>query len=239
MQSDTGTSSGGEAAEVPDVSAPWELAASGYILVLRLPRFSLDTQSFTPEAMRPFRTGRYAYAMFVDYASSPVGPYRELLLIPGAFRGVGQDHWSITKIYVSSPASVLNGHRNWGMPKELARFEVEYGKDRYDRIRMLVSDQPAVELTLRHYAFRVPLLSGLVPARLRTLTHVVDGRRFTVTPSGSGKIHAARLVSARIDGRFFPPFDPSQVLAAVKLSEVRVTFPKAAIDSPEMSAAAP
>ena len=238
MQSDAGTSSGVEA-EAPAAPAPWELAASGYILVLRLPKLSLETQSFTPEVLRPFRIGRYGYAMFVDYASSPVGPYHELLFIPGAFRGVGLDHWSITKIYVSSLASVLNGRRNWGMPKELARFEVEYGEDRCDRIRMLVSDEPAVELTLRHCSLGVPLRSGLVPARLRTLTHVADGRRFTVTPRARGRIRAARLVAARIDGRFFPPFDPSQVLAAVKISDFRVTFPKAVIDSPETSAAVP
>lgn len=106
MQTDAGISSDVEA-EVPDAPSPWELAASGYILVLHLPKLSLDTQSFTAEALRPFRIGRYAYAMFVDYSSSPVGPYRELLFIPGAFTGVGQDHWSITKIYVSSAASVL------------------------------------------------------------------------------------------------------------------------------------
>jgi hypothetical protein len=226
MQIDAGTSGGGN-----DAPAPWELAASGYILVLRLPERLLDTQSFTPEELRPFRVGRYAYAMFVDYSSSPVGPYHELLFIPGAFRGVGQDHWSITKIYVSSPASMLNGRRNWGMPKELARFEVEYGKHRCDRIHVLVSDQPAVELTLRHHAFGVPLRSALVPARLRTLTHVVNGRRFTVTPSANGRIRAARLVSSRIDSRFFPPFDASQVRAAVKVADVHVTFPKAVIDA--------
>lgn len=85
---------------------------------------------------------------------------------------------------------------------------------------------------MRHYAFGVPLLSWLVPARLRTLTHVVNGRRFTVTPTGNGRLSAARVVSARIDNGFFPPFDASQVLAAGKLSHVRVTFPKAVIDVP-------
>jgi hypothetical protein len=47
------------------------------------------------------------------------------------------------------------------------------------------------------------------------------------------RLGGARLVSARIDSRFFPPFDASYVMAAVRVSDVCVPFPKAVIDVPK------
>jgi hypothetical protein len=57
------------------------------------------------------------------------------------------------------------------------------------------------------------------------------------TCCGNARIHAAKLISARIDSPFLPPFDVSDVLATLKLSHVRAAFPKGVIDVPETSAA--
>lgn len=53
------------------------------------------------------------------------GPYDELLYVPGYFNfksEAGKDNFalSVTRIYVSAPASVKNGRANWGVPSELA-----------------------------------------------------------------------------------------------------------------------
>lgn len=62
----------------------------------------------------------------IRYLSSPLGPYDELTYVPGNMTyKVGASFISgpsITRIYVSSAASIVNGRRNWNIPKELARF---------------------------------------------------------------------------------------------------------------------
>jgi len=79
--------------------APWPLRADGYALVLRQP------------------SGRgVRCAMFVDYAASPVGPYRELLMIDRTIAIAGRRFPTISSIYVSTQESVDNGRRNWGIP---------------------------------------------------------------------------------------------------------------------------
>jgi hypothetical protein len=215
------------------VPAPWKLRASGYVLVLERAREQLDCDRFTPPSLRAARKGPFAYAMFVDYAEAPVGPYRELLFIPGAFRYPDRSCFTITKIYVSSQASVVNGRRNWGIPKELAQFDVEYGVggERVDRVRMHVGGRPAVGLTLRHYPVGVPLIGSLVPAGLRTLRQTLDGRQFTLAPGMRGSLRAARVIDASIDPEQFPAFTPQDVVAAVKLPRVEFSFPVAQVEA--------
>lgn len=60
-----------------------------------------------------------------------VGPYDELLYIPGAFTtpslpgGDGKPHLRLTRIYVSesNTDTIYNGRTNWNIPKHPARFE--------------------------------------------------------------------------------------------------------------------
>jgi len=62
----------------------------------------------------------------VRYKSGPAGPYDELLFVPGNLKNPTTDKkaaLSVTRIYVSSLASVVNGRRNWNIPKHLGRFE--------------------------------------------------------------------------------------------------------------------
>ncbi|KIW06817.1 uncharacterized protein PV09_02497 [Verruconis gallopava] len=64
----------------------------------------------------------------VRYHSTPVGPYDELLIIPGYY-GVpggkykGRKQLRATRFYVSQRETTYNGRKNWNIPKQLARFE--------------------------------------------------------------------------------------------------------------------
>lgn len=64
-----------------------------------------------------YRNGLLKGVMIVRYEDSDVGPYDELILIPG--RAVnphtGKSDMRISTIYVSTDASVWNGRRNWSM----------------------------------------------------------------------------------------------------------------------------
>lgn len=63
----------------------------------------------------------------VRYLSSPVGPYDEIMFVPGKFNVPGElgggAMSQITRIYVSSIQSVFNGRTHWNVPKNLAHFE--------------------------------------------------------------------------------------------------------------------
>ena len=211
--------------------APWELSARGYILVLKLPRERVERDCFLPTELQGAQAGGLAYVMFVEYLQSPVGAYHELLLIPSAFRVGDRKRWSITKIYVSSQASVDHGRRNWGIPKELAAFDVQYGdQERVDRIAIAVDGQPAVELTLRRHPFGVPLIGGLFPAGMRTLCQELAGSRFSFAPSARGSLRLGKLLSATIDPRFFPVFGPAEVIGVAHVPAMQMTFPVAEIE---------
>ncbi|GAA6015347.1 hypothetical protein JCM10207_008958 [Rhodosporidiobolus poonsookiae] len=124
------------ASAYPDAPAPWTLDGEGWTFPLYT-AFS-DTPIPVPEATYgPLEKGSEAdqsarfyggvgTVMLVRYASSPVGPYDELLYVPGLFsRKDGKEdgyHMSVTRIYVSEDASTMNGRRNWGIPKHRAIF---------------------------------------------------------------------------------------------------------------------
>ena len=202
--------------------APWQLRADGYLLLLRPTHLSA---AYRAEA----QVGSWAYAIFADYASSPVGPYRELLFIPGAVKLGRQLLPTITKIYVSTQASVDNGRANWGLPKELAAFTVEHRSRRLDHLTMRVDSKIAVDLTLESVGPRLPLASWMLPASVRTLGQQLDGTTFVVVPSASGRMQWARVKHAWSDVTLFPELAPASIVAVIKLSKVVLTFPEATL----------
>ena len=121
--------------EVPLKPAPWSLHGGGWLVALKLPAGAPARDAFLPAEF----TGKVAgisLLMFVDYAQSDSGPYHELLFIPGSVPFPdGRRHLTISRILVSTWDSVVNGRRNWGIPKDRADFTTNYdldgrGKDR-------------------------------------------------------------------------------------------------------------
>lgn len=61
-------------------------------------------------------------AQIIRYSDTPVGTYDELALMPGYFHGVGKEGGKmkdlrVTGIWVSQEATLMNGRRNWNIPK--------------------------------------------------------------------------------------------------------------------------
>lgn len=206
--------------------APWRLRGRAYICALTLPDEQRQQQAGTPAALgKP--GGQRSLVMYVDYTHSDVGPYHELLFIPGSFSFAdGQRYPSIGRIYVSSQASVDNGRRNWGIPKDLADFSVERG-ERHDRISVSVDGNTIARLSLRHGRLGLPAPGMLLPARYRTLGQLKDGEHYLYAPSSFGLVHRARVKSLWADGAHFPAIQNGQVASAVYLSRFRMRFPVA------------
>ena len=217
--------------QVPLAPAPWQLSGSGYIVAIRLPDSMTDQELFVPDSLQGTRKGRLAVMMFVDYAQSDVGPYHELLFIPGQFRFSDGYHRSITRIFVSTWDSVVNGNINWGIPKDRCDFQVQYG-EREDVIALRAEDGTTfAELTFRPSRWpRLPTTTSLVPARLRTLGQHRDGQQFLYTPSSKGHVKPAKLVSARFNPAYFPDLSQGKIVSCMKVTDFNMVFPLSHIE---------
>jgi hypothetical protein len=169
--------------------------------------------------------------MYVDYAESGCGPYRELLFIPGAFPcDDGRRHLSISRILVSTWDSVVNGRNNWGIPKDRADFEVRQdGRDEVVRVTSDGRELCELRLATLRFAPPLPVHSGIVPAALRTMAQRFRGNSYYYAPEARGRVRPGRLVSWRFDSALFPDLSGAAVAAALRVESFRMTFPVARV----------
>lgn len=211
--------------------APWDLTGQGYIVAVKLPREVLEGNSFLPPGLRRVGNSRLAYMMFVDYSKSDVGPYHELLYIPGVLDFGRARRLSISRIFVSSWASVVNGEQNWGIPKDRCEFAVDYGADGIDRVACTAADGTVfAELELQARGIRLPAPGHWVPRGMRTLSQLRDGNIYTYAPEARGHVRFAKVRSWRFDPRIFPDLARGEVVAAMKITDFRMIFPVAQIE---------
>lgn len=212
--------------QVPMAPAPWTLTGRGTILLVKLPKAALDDPSFTPPELRGQpRHGGFAMVMFVDYEDSAVGPYRELLYIPGKYDFPNGRHYSITRIYVSSMKSVVNGRVNWGIPKDCCDFDYRYGADDRDVLDVSLGGKRFAHLVVEARGPKLPFTTGLLPDFLLTLSQYYGGQQFTYIPSASGQVQFAKVRDWQFDGELFPDLAQGKVLACVRTPRFRMTFP--------------
>jgi hypothetical protein len=218
---------------LPDTAsapAPWDLRGSGCILLLRTPAPA------DPGGGDGTFAGGPGIVMFVDYAESPVGPYREVLHIPGRYRFGGRRRWSIGRIYVSTWASVVNGRRNWGIPKDRADFERSAQANGGERYTVSTDGEPVASLDVTYHGPALPLPGWLTPAGLRGLTQDYAGRRFSLAPVASGRLRMARVRHLAANPETFAEIRKADVFAAFGVPEFRMRFPVATIESAESEA---
>lgn len=212
----------------PDVPAPWTLRGDAHVVLARSPRRP-SAELGAGVSMRPGRIGALA---FIRYAESNVGPYDELLwLAPWALRvGRARLH-TVTRIYVSSEASLHNGRREWGFPKELARFEVDAGAGtQHVRVTSAAGTVAAFELETGRRSIAVD--ASVLPGALLELGQVLDGRLYRVRPGVRGRLQGARC--SRLSSSA-PLGELSCVsrLSAVSLLDFTLVFPRAEVTQVE------
>lgn len=215
--------------DVPARPAPWSLTGRGWIVALRLPEGSPARGAFLDASLAAQVRGPVALLAYVDYETSGCGPYRELLFIPGhAPFADGRRHYTISRILVSTWDSVVNGRRNWGIPKDRADFAVDVLGDE-ERIRVASDGRELCSLRLapRRFAPRLPVPGRLLPEGMRTLAQRYAGRTYCCAPASSGWVRPARLLEWRFDAALFPDLADAAILAALRVESFRMTFPAA------------
>ena len=220
---------------LPECPPPWQLSGSAWLVALRLAPDSTARRAFLDESAAAQLRSPFALLMYVDYTVSPCGPYRELLFIPGhlPFED-GRRHFTISRILVSTWESVVNGRRNWGIPKDRAQFEVDEEVDAGGSTTVRVSTDDgreicALRLAPRRFAPLLPVPGGLVPTGLRTLAQRHAGHTYYYAPTASGWIRPGRVVDWRFDAALFPDLRAASILGAGRVERFRMTFPPARI----------
>ncbi|WP_028663361.1 acetoacetate decarboxylase family protein [Saccharomonospora halophila] len=106
---------------------PWRLAAQAYLSVWRVPVRALPRLS---DVVTPVTPGGRALVVtaWIDYTPPGRMRYHELLSTVAVRRPHGAGiAGSITEIWVDSAASRAGGRELWGIPKELATFDLRFG----------------------------------------------------------------------------------------------------------------
>lgn len=208
------------------IPAPWHLTGKAMVAVYRLPRTAALDRGLVPAALAARYAGGPAALMLVDYQTSEAGPYRELLWSPGRFDFSGRKLHSITKIFVSTPQSVEGGRANWGIPKELARFDFRR-EGRTERFVVRVGERTALEIESRDGWLRFPVTAKLLPL---AIAQELDGKRFYTRFDASGWVRTARLTRVAADASVFPDVSTLAPLAVASVGPFSMTFRAAAVE---------
>lgn len=205
--------------------APWFLTGSGVVLLYRFPAGFNSNYGFMDAYQQDGLLGGIGAVMLMDYRTSDVGPYRELLYIPALFKLGGKLSFSISKIYVSTEESVWNGRRNWGIPKDLARFSIRRQADGSQSWEVAGEDGVFFEAAIKPFGPLFPFWTRLLPV-FRIVQESPDGLLLT-RPVANGKAKLASLQEIRTNPCGFPPVDNLEPLTVCSLSEFEMTFPLA------------
>ena len=203
--------------------APWSLQGRGVLLAYQL------TRSWKAEQGLGAYQGPLAVVCLVDYARSPVGPYQEILFMPGRLPNSRGKHLSIHRIYVDSQASVMAGRRNWGIPKQLAAFQWE-DDGRGVQVQVKHRGQDCFQVHVRRIGPSFPVFRPMLPVPIYQRR---QGRSYWTRPSARGRASFAKLehswAALHGDGGGFPDLRGQRPLAAAIVERFRMEFPPAEI----------
>ena len=203
--------------------APWTLHGDGVVMIVHFPEAFVREHGFLADFQRDGYRGYVGTVMLVDYHRSGVGPYRELLFIPGVFRLGGQITFSISKIYVSTYDSVWNGIENWGIPKELADFNITNLPDGTRVYAVSSGGQPFFSARVKPWSFRFPVATSLLPSF--QVMQQSGGKLLLTKPEAIGKGRLASLSGVEIDPAYFPDIRRGTILSTVAVEDFTMTFP--------------
>jgi len=208
---------------VAAVPAPWVLRGRGYLLLFRPHRHDRARAGWGGAEARGFGA-----LIVADYADSDAGPYQELLYIPGKLPTPGGWRHRITRIFVSTYESVVNGRVNWAIPKHRADFRF-VPEGAATSVTVAEASRVLFQARFRPVGPRFPIHTALLPFPLSQ----PDGDQWVHTAFfGSGTARLAEVSGLGGLAEQFPDLSGVKPLAALAIEPFRITFPVAQRDKP-------
>lgn len=208
------------------IMPPWNLRGRGAILLYRRAPESV-LESFVPDTLKKRYVGGPAVVMFVDYTAADCGPYRELLFIPGRFRCAGGTFASITRIVVSTQASVVNGREHWAIPKDLADIDLKIS-GRRQSWQVGANGQAIAGLSLRSIGPPIPISTRLIPRAWASVAQPREDQWLVTALKASGRMRLARVAELSLSGQF-PDMSQISPAVAVVVDPFQMVFPDAEV----------
>jgi len=207
---------------------PWTLTGNGLIFIAHFPEPFVRAHGFLQPYQQTAYRGWVGTVILADYQTSNVGPYQELLFIPGLFRFGQTTSFSISKIYVSTQDSVINGRTNWGIPKEQADFRFGTGPSGQQEISIRRDGQLFFSVQAKAWGPRIPITTSLLPGfrvAQEPLPPAKTGQLLLTAPVASGSARLTTLTNLTIDAAFFPDLGQISSLIALTIHDFKMTFP--------------
>jgi hypothetical protein len=200
---------------------PWTLNGEGILFpFIANKKEILNSEFLTDEDKKNYHGGLGAI-MLVNYHTSNVGPYFELLFIPGDFKYKNSKYKRITKIYVSSEISIREGIKNWAIPKELAHFEWKRSENKMSI--QVKKAETFLSLEIEELLFPFPITTSIYPVKLLQKAK----EEFLLTQfSGKGKAKISTINKFESNGLDFPDLNQiSKFNICLSAFEFQITFP--------------
>jgi Acetoacetate decarboxylase (ADC) len=201
--------------------APWNLTGNAYIMVYKFSKKFVEENGFLSDYQQDRFLGYVGTVMLVDYKTSGVGPYRELLFIPGMFTFDWKKMFSITKIYVSSQDSVYNGIENWGIPKELADFDWQQNADGSEDIIVRFEGKEFFKTSIKKGFLSFPLTTSIFSLKI---AQKLRKDLIITNPTAKGNATLSKMKSVVVDKTLFPDLSKATPLLTMKVKDFEMTF---------------
>lgn len=203
----------------PLILPPWKLRGNGIILLYNLPKPVIAAHLSQIDAQY---LGGFSFFMLVNYESSPIGPYQELLFIPGRFRIANSSGYHISYIRVSTEISTLNGRNNWAIPKQTIDFELK--EESKSVSWKMHSQMESFSGAFKKSVISIPVFSHLIPYQLiQQNEHNV----FIIRPLATGFASLATVKSLEFNIPELNFLSQSSPVFSCYVSRFNMTFPLA------------
>lgn len=204
--------------------APWNLTGKGYIFILKNKKKQKIEDIHIPDILKSKFCGGFGMLMLVEYLESNVGPYNEILYIPGKFFINGKKKYSITKIFVSSEASVEWGRKNWAIPKEFAEIDFKSLSKNTEEISVKTNGNEFFKTELKKIPIFFPVHTAFFPV---PLAQIAGDEIFYTKFTGYGIGYFIKTKRLEILNEYFPNVSINDIIACIKIEKFKITFPVA------------
>ncbi len=175
-----------------------------YISIYNFKENFVKKDCFISDYLKDKYRGGFGAMIFADYSKSGIGPYQELLFIPGKFELGGEERYLVTKAYVNEPAAVNENGEGYFGHKKVAKFRVETLTDNKTLIAVnSLKGEPIVKMEMRNWCgVKLPISSSVTNFPLMQL--LKGNRRYLWKYEGQGNITMAKIESAQVRPAYFP-----------------------------------
>jgi hypothetical protein len=208
------------------VQPPWILRGDAFLAVTASPAELNLADGGIASELRGIYNNLFNAVVIADYRESPIGPFRELLYIPGRFRfGLDDERMSITRGYANTEVARLNRRAYWGVRSRLATISRTTGGDNSDVFA--IGERPFARFGFETFGPDIALNGHTIPEAFRAFAQLEGDRRLLYTLAITGTMRAARFEPQMLDASMFPDMAKREFLLGLKISNFLAEFPLA------------